>query len=223
MKKSELYHLLAKFTESLSRDERDISDTQIAKLTGVSSPRLSQFKASDKTVTIASLAKIFREIATQAEQRITKNGIRPIVEFLPIEPSNRKSDLFDPEKSPKYYKPIRDSLANSTGVYVFYDSRGRVLYVGKTESGYIWNEAKDALYRKRKEAQEIYRVSHPKKNDVTYDIKTKHIKRTDLRLCDIATYFSAYAINKSMIHNIESLLIRVTANDNLNRQMGKFR
>lgn len=156
------------------------------------------------------------------------NLIRPIFEFQEFEPvllrsnyaihpARLKKDSTDDEK--RKFEKIKkkwDVLkeyngAPVKGIYIFYNSQGKVLYVGKTQKGIkrtLFNEVTNQLNRK-----------------IAYFATTNHriVKKT-IKQAECVHYISAYQINSiDAIHNIEALLIRSYANDNTNIQMAQFK
>ena len=53
--------------------------------------------------------------------------------------------------------------------------------------------------------------------------KLRTLKKTNVYLSGIASYFSAYKIDECLIDNIEAFLIRTFANDLTNVRMEKFK
>jgi hypothetical protein len=118
---------------------------------------------------------------------------------------------------------LKDSLDGSHGIYIFYDSRGQALYVGKARQQSLWKEMNLAFNRSR-EVQQIKLVAHPDRNQ---EFRPGHEKLRrphdrQLELADLSYYFSAYQIDDGMIDDLEALLVRGFANDLLNVRMEKF-
>lgn len=84
------------------------------------------------------------------------------------------------------------------GIYIFFDSRGRAIYVGKTEKQKLWKEIKDAFNRSRGDFQKIRRVKQPIR---------KQVYRNS---------------NEKARQIVEALLVRCAANDLLNKRMERF-
>lgn len=158
--------------------------------------------------------------------------IRPIVEFFPLDPVESKRgakwELFAGEyegATHRYYSGVKQDLQASSGIYVFYDSRGRALYAGKAVQQSLWAEMNNVYNRSRDEVQRIKIVSHPSRN-VLYRKsaeQTRRISDRALQLNDLAYYVSAYEIKPhSMIGMFEALIIRAFANDLLNKRMEDF-
>ena len=156
--------------------------------------------------------------------------VKPIVEFFPLYPvesrQGAKWKIFDvlnaDGSTHKYYKGVEDALRRSSGIYIFYDSRGRALYAGKALDQNLWVEMNSVFNRSRDEVQKIKLVNHPERN-VEYrcaDEQRRRIFEQPLKLCDLSAYVSAYEIApKKMISMFEALLIRAFANDLLNKKM----
>lgn len=82
---------------------------------------------------------------------------------------------------------------------------------------------KNAFNRKR-EVQEINLVKHPTNNKtfVPAHEQNRQPILTQLKLHDLACYFSAYQVDPGMVNDLEALLVRGFANDILNVRMEKF-
>jgi hypothetical protein len=128
------------------------------------------------------------------------------------------------KQSGKHYAGLYDALLNAkSGLYVFYDSRGRALYAGQTKKQNIWKEMNLAFNRNRS-AQVMTLVRHPER-DVEFksaDLKVRQPTDTNLKLYDLAAYFSAYEVIPEMVDDLEALLVRAFPNDLLNLKMEKF-
>ncbi|MFM5161130.1 hypothetical protein ACEUAT_19540, partial [Aeromonas veronii] len=123
----------------------------------------------------------------------------------------------------KRQEKLKTVLKSTNGVYVFYDSRGTPLYVGKAKDQCLWDEMKSAFNRDRK-TQKIRTVLHPENGSgfsPAYDSPRK-IEWKHLQLCQLATYFSAYEAHTDMINRVEALLIRAFANSIMNARMETF-
>ena len=122
-----------------------------------------------------------------------------------------------------YARGLRAALEKSYGIYVFYDSQGKALYVGKARVQTVWKEMNLAFNRKR-DVQMVKLVHHPYRNQefqTGYE-KLRQPKATNLKLRDLASYFSAYQVDDEMIEDLEALLVRGFPNDLLNIKMEKF-
>ena len=158
--------------------------------------------------------------------------IQPVVEFFPLKPTLSKGgvnlELFPTSgTASRYNRELRAALDSATarGIYVFYDTRGRALYVGKAARQSLWRESCNALNRQRR-TQQVFLVSHPsgaKAPFVPTDERERPIRRMNTELSKLASYFSAYEVDRDHISDIEALLIRAFANDLLNSQMANFR
>ena len=150
-----------------------------------------------------------------------ERSIKPIVEYYPIDGDEtsrgKKYNLFDPNTDYRQHRRVKEKL-NGIGVYVFYDSQAKAIYVGKTKSN-LWNEMTHA-YNNR--TAEIRRVPHPEKDVAFKDGRpTKDMKT---KLYDVADYFSAYEVATDMIHNAEALLLSAFMNSLIfNKIAGKIK
>lgn len=158
--------------------------------------------------------------------------IQPVVEFFPLEPTLSRGgvnlELF-PTSGPanRHNRELREALDRPTarGIYVFYDTRGRALYVGKAARQSLWRESCNALNRQRR-TQQVFLVNHPSRPRARFvpsDERERPIRKMNTQLSKLASYLSAYEVDRDHISDIEALLIRAFANDLLNSQMAKFR
>ena len=158
--------------------------------------------------------------------RIPPHAIRPLVEFYPLRPtlSRRgiKWELLD--GSDKRTALIRKELREAHGIYVFYNSQGRAIYLGKAYERRLWTELKSAFNRNR-ETQTVWRVKHPKIGTSfrpAYD-KKRRIRRRKVFLHEIAAYVSVYEVGDRLINNLESLMMRAFPNELTNACMESIR
>jgi hypothetical protein len=164
----------------------------------------------------------------QSTKSAHNSSILPIVEYYPIEPEESKQgsrwELFNAELSGnRRQEGLKKILLKSHGIYVFYDSQGVALYVGKAKEQNLWDEMKSAFNRDR-QTQKIRVVKHPYTGTGFRPAYESHrkIEWRHVQLADLAMYFSAYKVDEGMINNIEALLVRVFANVILNSRMEKF-
>lgn len=221
MKANELIAALAKKLGTNSQSE-------LASILGITVGTLINWKNRDEDLSATQVASALSKSRSAAVQQAQLETIQPIVEFYPIErcATNRNASwlVFDGGKSANLYaQGLRDALEESYGIYIFYDSRGQALYVGKAKEQTIWREMNLAFVRKRN-IQKIALVSHPERNQEFkpgYE-KLRQPKDTLLELHDLACYFSAYHVDYGMIDDLEALMVRSFANNLLNVRMETF-
>ena len=142
---------------------------------------------------------LFRRLLAQSAREL----VWTLTEFEPVHPvaAGNGWRFFDDQAKED---DLRDKLDCESGLYVFYDSAGRVLYVGKTDNN-VYVEAKQRL-----KAKPNHPISVPKK------LKTPHVAQ-------FTRFVSAYGVlASSATHNLETLLIRAFINDIGNANSGKF-
>lgn len=99
-----------------------------------------------------------------------------------------------------------NSLPNTPGVYVIYDSGGQVLYIGKATSF-------------RAEVRQTLGRNIP----VGIRLGPRLVKKQH-KIKELATHLSLYEIESPRLrHNIEVLLLRVFANQTHNSNIGRLR
>lgn len=171
-----------------------------------------------------------KEVATlirKAREHFAQNAIKPIIEFYPITKSatthGAQSEIIDASKNSKRGQKIRELLRKKHGIYLFYNSQGKLLYIGKAEKTHLWQEIKNAYNRTRAD-QKIYSVNHPTTGS-SFEPAFKaprQIKKISFKLHDLAAYFSAYEVEDALVHHLEAAIIRMVPNDNLNAKIEKI-
>lgn len=210
------------------RGARFKTNNDVAQYLGTKAAQLSNWRTEGRDITNREIAGLFERSRKAAIEEAQGTAIRPVAEFYPIVrvPSRREAkwELFaTDDNAPLPARGLRNALDNVRGVYVFYDTRGRALYVGKTEKLTLWKEMNSAFNRDRGR-QELFRVRHPTRNQefVAASEQARQIKQMAVALADLAAYFSAYEVIPGMIKVIETLMIRAFANDLLNKKMETF-
>lgn len=213
---------------ALSKKLGTTSQSELAAVLGVSVGTLINWKNRDEDLSATQVASALSKSRSAAVQKAQLETIQPIVEFFAIQrcQSGRNASwlVFNGGKDASLYaRGLRNTLEDSHGIYVFYDSRGQALYVGKAREQTIWREMNLAFNRKRN-IQKITLVSHPDRNQEFkpgYE-KLRQPKDMLLELYDLAYYFSAYHVDDGMIDDLEALMVRSFANNLLNVRMETF-
>jgi len=213
---------------ALEKKLKTESQVALAGALGVSVQTLHNWKNRDEDLSPWQVASALAKARTSAVKTSQLTTIRPIVEFHSIDPCLSKQEktwvLFSTgSDSTLYVQGLKEKLDIHHGIYIFYDSRGRALYVGKARQQSLWKEMNLAFNRERA-VQKIVLVGHPDRNQEfkTGFEKLRQPKDTQLELYDLATYFSAYEVDDGMIEDLEALMMRGFANDLLNAKMEKF-
>ena len=154
--------------------------------------------------------------------------ITPILELAPLDDylvgRNQRAQIFNDydtdDEWHEYWGPIVTRLKNAHGLYFFYDSMAKPLYVGRAEKQSIWDRANQSFNNPRGEnPRDTFRfvhVAHPT-NSVKYNpAANRRIQRSAFSLYDVATYFSAYELPDNQIRDLEAFCIRAFAGVILN-------
>jgi hypothetical protein len=222
MKATELINALSKKLGTTSQGE-------LAGVLGVTVGTLINWKNRDEDLSPMQVAAALAKSQSAAVRRAQIETIQPIVELYPI---NRFSstgganwEVIQGDKNANLYaQGLKAALKKSYGIYIFYDSRGQALYVGKAREQTIWKEMNHAFNRSRGEVQSIKLTRHPNRNQEFkpgYE-KLRQPKDTQLELYDLSHYFSAYHVDDGMIEDLEALMVRGFANSLLNVKMETF-
>lgn len=198
------------------------TNRELATLLQVTDGYISQ--KCQEELTPSQSASFIKRTLDAVQTRILQTAISPLVEFYPIDPtlSRKESNwqLFN-ETTNNYTGGLKKILNESRGIYVFFDSMGKSVYVGKAKNQTLWTEMNAAFNRSRGDLQTIMFVDHPSRNQKfvpAYEKKRDLIKH-EVYLADIAVYFSAYRVVPEFIDIAESLLIRCFPNNLLNKKM----
>lgn len=214
--------------DALSRKLGTSSQIELAAAIGVSVNTLINWKNRGEDLSPNQIASAIAKSQTAAVQKSQYETIKPVVEYYAIKKCRTKREagwqVFDgSDKATLYARGLKEALEKSFGIYIFYDSRGHSIYVGKAREQSIWKEMNLAFNRPR-EVQKIALVDHPDRNQEFkpgYE-KLRQPSETQLELFDLSHYFSAYSVDYGMIDDLEALMVRGFANDLLNVKMETF-
>ena len=163
-----------------------------------------------------------REAMARRSSRVSPHAIRAVIEFYPLQPTASRQgarwEILD--ASEPRTKLIRAELRSAHGIYIFYNSQYRAIYLGKANRRTLWGELKSSFNRNRK-AQTVWRVRHPRTGEnfrAAYD-QRRRIRRRKVFLHEIAVYVSAYEVGDGLIDNLEALLMRAFPNELTNARM----
>ena len=207
-----------------------VPDKELSSLLGIQPAALKRWRKDATSLTPLQVANALAKAYRAAQSHVHSNAIRAIVEFFPIDQiavgkEGKQLAVFPTSTNcGQHYRGLHKELIDAkSGIYIFYDTRGRALYTGQTKKQNIWREMNLAFNRDRS-AQVMTLVRHPERD---VEFKPAHIKirqpvdRT-LKLHDLAAYFSAYKVIPEMVDDLEALLIRAFPNDLLNFKMEKL-
>ena len=214
---------------ALKKKFRSPTDTALANRLGITTVTLNRWRNNKENLSPSQLASLIHRSVAKREKEARLFSMRPIVEYFEIDACESvrgaKWELFDtkPKKNVRY-RAIRKLLENSNGIYVFYDSQCKALYIGKAKNQSLWQEMNNAFNRER-ETQKLLTVNHPSTGQSFSPAfeQPRQITNTYFYLFDLAHYFSAYEVNNDLIDNIEAMLVRAFANTVLNARMEKLK
>lgn len=213
---------------ALARKLKTKSQKALADALGVSGQTLLNWSAKNQTITPTQVASALAKSQAAALRSFKRLAIQPIVEFYALDACLSKQEkawqLFSVgEDSTSYARGLKKALEENHGIYIFYDSRGRALYVGKARKQSLWKEMNLAFNRQRA-VQKITLVAHPERNQEFQPghEKLRQPRDQQLELADLSSFFSAYQVDDGMIDNLEALMVRGFANDLLNKKMETF-
>jgi hypothetical protein len=216
---------------ALKRKLRVNTDTALARRLGMSIPSMQAWKKRS-VITSRQLAELVYRTERAGAKTLRVNAIRPIVEFFPLKRcesrQGAKYEVFsrrdDDGSLHPYRVGLQQELQKHHGIYLFFDSRGQAIYIGKAKRQKLWNEINSAFNRERGDVQTVKRVRHPQRRQDyrTSDEKARQIVDQLVPLHELAAYFSAYEVVDGMINDLEALLVRSFANNLLNARIERF-
>lgn len=219
----------AELIQALSKKLKTTSQVELAKALGVTVGTIGNWKKKDEKLGPVQVAAAIAKSRSAAVQTAQIETIQPIVELFPIAKTESARGanwevIRGGTDTTEYARGLKNALQENYGIYIFYDSRGHALYVGKARESSIWKEMNNAFNRSRGKVQSIKLTSHPSRNQEFkpgYE-KLRQPKPTELGLYDLSFYFSAYKVDDGMIDDLEALMVRSFANSLLNIKMETF-
>lgn len=191
-------HIFSALLEALREEYGTITQAQIANAMGVNQTTISLWSKGGEPskANLKKLIELFRK-------HHATTLVRPVLEFYAIHPAqNGKSWDFSPEQ--EVINSLKSKLELRAGIYVFYDSSGKAIYLGKTETS-LYNEAKQRL--KAVPNRAIYLPTTTKVGVMAHR----------------ARFISAYEVAiPAAIKNLETFMLRAFANNLLNKNGGHF-
>jgi len=220
-----------KIVEALKAKFKVRTNGELADMLGITTAAVQIWK-NRANPTSRSLASLVFKAHQAGARRLQDKALRPLVEFFPVSKHESKQgavyEIFGTSAEdglPHPYRAgLRQELKNHTGIYIFFDSRGQAIYVGKARKQSLWPEIRSAFNRKRGAVQKIRRVNHPTQRQQyrNSDEKVRHIHQYEVALHELVAYFSAYDVEDGLIDEMEAMLVRSFANDLLNKNMERF-
>ena len=131
--------------ESLTRKLGTTSQGELAAALGVSVGTLINWKNRDEDLSANQVASALAKSREAAVDESQLRAIQPIVEFYTIDRCLTKQEkswqVFNGGSgASKYAQGVKAELEGSYGIYIFYDSRGQALYVGKAREQSLWRK-----------------------------------------------------------------------------------
>ncbi|MEQ1592515.1 MAG: hypothetical protein ABL892_09020 [Thiobacillaceae bacterium] len=213
--------------EELKKQNGLSSSSDIAQLIGLTPARISQMQSGGRNLSTRQIASYIAKAKESGRSQALADPIRPIVEMYPLgavkSKQGAKWELLSTSKADKRNQTLKQHLVAAQGIYLFYDSLGRAIYAGKTESQNIWKEMTNAFNRERSNHQALL-VSHPStgKSFSPAHEKQRQPRKRIVYLYDTAVYFSAYEVSPPLIPKLEALLVRAFCNTLSNKKMEKL-
>jgi len=206
----------ADFVEKLMQQFECDTETQLAEVLGQKQPNINNWKNREKiTATVAAKAmrRLAHRVEVEAEEvrdqlhaRQVAHSISALVEYAPIavwqKPGNQRVQI---RAADGYgHLAIRDTLEHKCGIYIFYSSMCSPIYVGKAKETELWTECNSAFNRDLK--GDLSRVNHSV--ETRNAPKQLKLARNTAKVYEVASYVSAYEVDKLLVDKVEALMIR---------------
>ena len=186
------------------RDEFDCNNNnQLAEALDENAAQIWAWENGSLTQT--KLKNILRKLRTIS----VKNSIRALAEFREL--NHDHDHKIDNLRRRMDDEKLVNILHETKGIFSFYDSDGKIIYVGKTEKKTLMNEMTQA-----------YNLARPNYRRKLADKNGKFTVRK-LSINDTAQFFSAYEVDGAVIGNIEALITRMIPNNIVNKKTEKFK
>ncbi len=189
------------------------TDAELAELFDVTQPSINQWKNAPNLTpkrVARAIKRLHKKTIESAQSSALNHAIEAIIEYAPIRSQNELGNKGVKVRAADGYGHLRlrSLLENEFGIYIFYSSLCRPIYIGKANKTELWTEINSAFNRSLK--LDIHKVNHPRENQKSREVK---LGKTNVNLFDVATYISAYKVEKEMIDNVEALIIRLFINE----------
>ncbi len=192
-------HIFSALLDALQEEYGTVTQQQIATALGVTQATISNWSAGGQPskTNLKNLIDFFR-------RHHAASLVKPIFEFQAIDPVP-SGDSWKFSDNKKVVAALKASLSNVPGLYLYYDSSGHAIYLGKTETS-LYAEAKQRL-----KAEPNRSIFVPTKAKAS-------------QMGQMARFLSAYEVTiPAAIKNLESFMLRAFANDLLNKNGGHFK
>jgi hypothetical protein len=148
--------------EALKRKFNVSTDSGLAKMAGISLATIAKWKSNSESLTPRQMANLVWITAGHRANDCLITSIQPLVEYYPIDHADSKhgANIEILPTNTAWNKKIRQQLDETNGIYVFYNSQCRAIYLGKAKKQSLWKEMTLAFNRDRKN-QKVWRVNHP--------------------------------------------------------------
>ena len=133
----------ANLIDAIKKKFRKTTDRAITVGLGVSLTTLNNWRNSGLNLTPTQVATLLYRSVAKCEREARLFSIRPIIEYYPLDSTESKHGArflkFLIPRSRTNLRPSERSLKNAKGIYVFYDSQCKALYVGKAKKQSLWD------------------------------------------------------------------------------------
>ncbi|MEZ9601291.1 hypothetical protein AB4232_21050, partial [Vibrio sp. 10N.286.46.A8] len=146
--------------------ELEIDDLEVlSELFGLKVGTFKKILKGDSEFKDKQIVSMIKNAMKNHSEDTLVNSIKPLVEFFEITHAESKRgaswEIIPTTRGGETrFDQIRNKLETTQGIYFFYDSAGKVIYAGKTETQGLWLEMKNAFNRDRA-SQNVYLASHP--------------------------------------------------------------
>lgn len=193
------------------------TDSMLADVLGVTPAAISNLRKKEE-ISSRQSSNYIKRIVGAKKSEILNAAIKPVVEYFPINATQKRSEkrwyFIDEDKNDHLLKVLKSNI----GIYSFYDSQGKIIYLGKTKKN-LYDEMVQTYNRDFRQYF-MYSIHHPReKFRPNVDGKLHDLTRMSVILADTAIFFSAYVVDSELVDALEAFLIRISANNLINSRM----
>ncbi|MBV8104280.1 MAG: hypothetical protein JO223_06600 [Hyphomicrobiales bacterium] len=205
--------------ELLAKELKTSKNIAIARALNVSPALISNLSHQRRELSGRQLANIIKAVVNHTTENLIKTSVETIVEYFPVERHKIRTRWHPLNKAS--HPELAALLEKSIGIYVYYNSEGKVIYLGKAEKS-LMGEMIQTYNRPFYDNYVIFSVKHPRDQfKPKPDGTMRALRKQQVILADTASFFSCYKVDSGLILPLEALMIRIAANNLINVRMEK--
>jgi hypothetical protein len=169
---------------------------------GVAPASLTIMKAKEELGKL-QIANFVKRVSEATSKDILRRSMEVIVEYFPIDRVQKSSKWYPFEANE--HPELRRHLESNVGIYSFYNSEGRIIYLGKAEIN-LFKEMIQTYNRSFNGKYIIFAVAHPRDRfKPKPDGTVRRVSKQSIKLADTASFFFRLTKFKSPLYCLSKL------------------